>query len=319
MANKYTGSEVAGPGKGKNRPNSKAKVAARQSARKESGMSAQKYYVQTRMAEAAKSGKTLDRAALRKKFQSGDVARKGFGAPPKRSSSSSSSSSKKTDTSPTTDSSSRRGYQSPTSRTTSTSTKRGTGYRSADAYGSNLPRVRRDTRPYHPKYSQPKKGENRVGKFIKNELLGVDDFKRVGKYLKSGDYGKAAKSLGAGAFELGTSALTLTGVGAAAKGASAAAKGASVAAKATKAAKAAKTAAAASRASKATKALALTKATKARVVVKSSKALSAAAEAARETAKARALLKAGQIGGAKLGRGSGNSNSKAAKSKPYLR
>lgn len=84
MANKYTGSEVAGPGKGKNRPNTKTKVATRQTARKASGMSAQKFYVQTRMAEAAKSGKTLNRAALRKKFQSGDVARKGFGAPKKK-------------------------------------------------------------------------------------------------------------------------------------------------------------------------------------------------------------------------------------------
>ena len=69
---------------GKNRPNSKAKVTARKTARKESGMSAQKFYVKTRMAEAAKSGKTLDKAALRKKFQSGDVARKGFGAPKKK-------------------------------------------------------------------------------------------------------------------------------------------------------------------------------------------------------------------------------------------
>lgn len=68
----------------KNRPNSKAKVAARRTARKESGMSAQKFYVKTRMAEAAKSGKTLDKAALRKKFQSGEVTRKGFGAPKKK-------------------------------------------------------------------------------------------------------------------------------------------------------------------------------------------------------------------------------------------
>ena len=92
MANKYTGSEVAGPGKGKNRPNTKAKVVARQTARKASGVSAQKFYVQTRIAEAAKSGKTLDKAALRKKFQSGDVARKGFGAPKKKTGGSSSSS-----------------------------------------------------------------------------------------------------------------------------------------------------------------------------------------------------------------------------------
>ena len=69
---------------GKKRPNTKAKVTARQTARKESGMSAQKFYVKTRMAEAAKKGKTLDKAALRKKFQSGEVTRKGFGAPKKK-------------------------------------------------------------------------------------------------------------------------------------------------------------------------------------------------------------------------------------------
>ena len=68
----------------KNRPNSKVKVTARKTARKESGMSAQKFYVKTRMAEAAKGGKTVDRAALRKKFQSGEVTRKGFGAPKKK-------------------------------------------------------------------------------------------------------------------------------------------------------------------------------------------------------------------------------------------
>jgi len=291
MANKYGASEIAGPGPGR----SKGKVAARRAARKESGMSAQKYYVQTRMAEAAKSGKTLDRAALRKKFQSGDVARKGFGAPPRRSSSSSSSSSssKKTDTSSTTDSSSRRGYQSPTSRTTSTSTKRGTGYRSADAYGSSTGPVTRSVRRISKYKSKYDKSENRVGKFIKNELLGVDDFKRVGKYVKSGDYGKAAKSLGAGVFELGSSAATLSGVGAAAKGA-----------------QAVKTIRAGAAAAKGAKAAKLTKIANAGAKT---------VKAAQETAKARAILKAGQIGGAKLGRGSNNSNSKASKPKPYLR
>ena len=83
MAGIYGASEVAGPGKKRNNPNSKAKVTARKTARKESGMSAKKFYVTTRMEEAAKSGKTLDKAALRKKFQSGEVTRKGFGAPRK--------------------------------------------------------------------------------------------------------------------------------------------------------------------------------------------------------------------------------------------
>jgi hypothetical protein len=50
-------------------PTVKRKLLHAQEARKASGMSAQKFYVKTRMAEAAKSG--LDRAALRKKFQSG--------------------------------------------------------------------------------------------------------------------------------------------------------------------------------------------------------------------------------------------------------
>ena len=68
-----------------NNPNSKEKIAARKAARKASGMSAQKFYVTTRLAEAAKSGKKLDKATLRKKFQSGDVARKGFKAPKKKS------------------------------------------------------------------------------------------------------------------------------------------------------------------------------------------------------------------------------------------
>ena len=68
----------------KNRPNTKAKIAARKSARKASGMSAQKFFVKTRMDEMAKRGKTGDKAALRKKFQSGEVSRKGFGAPKKK-------------------------------------------------------------------------------------------------------------------------------------------------------------------------------------------------------------------------------------------
>ena len=83
---------MSGYSKPKNKPNSKKKVKAREEARKASGMSAQKFYVTTRLAEAAKSGKKLDRAALRKKFQSGDVDRKGFGAPKKKMGGSGSSS-----------------------------------------------------------------------------------------------------------------------------------------------------------------------------------------------------------------------------------
>ncbi len=68
----------------KNRPNTKTKIEARKSARKSSGMGAQKFFVKTRMGEMAKRGKTGDKAALRKKFQSGEVSRKGFGAPKKK-------------------------------------------------------------------------------------------------------------------------------------------------------------------------------------------------------------------------------------------
>ena len=75
---------MSGYSKPKNNPNSKKKINARKEARKASGMSAQKFYVKTRMAEAAKAGKTVSAKDLRKKFQSGDVSRKGFGAPKKK-------------------------------------------------------------------------------------------------------------------------------------------------------------------------------------------------------------------------------------------
>jgi len=40
-----------------------------------------RYYVQTRAAELTAAGKKVDRAALRKKFESGGVTREGFYAP----------------------------------------------------------------------------------------------------------------------------------------------------------------------------------------------------------------------------------------------
>ena len=89
---------MSGYSKPKNKPNSKEKISARKLARKESGMSAQKFYVKTRMAEAAKGGKTVNAKDLRKKFQSGDVARKGFGAPKKKTGSASGSSAPVTST-----------------------------------------------------------------------------------------------------------------------------------------------------------------------------------------------------------------------------
>lgn len=42
--------------------------------------------------------------------------------------------------------------------------------------------------------------------FVGDEFLGVDDFGRVVKYGRQGDFGKALKSLGAGALELGSTA-----------------------------------------------------------------------------------------------------------------
>ena len=83
---------MSGYSKPKNNPNSKKKIKARQDARKafvesKPGMdkkeARKRFFVQTRMAEAAKSGKKLDKKALRQKFESGDV-RKGFGAPKKK-------------------------------------------------------------------------------------------------------------------------------------------------------------------------------------------------------------------------------------------
>lgn len=43
--------------------------------------------------------------------------------------------------------------------------------------------------------------------FVANELLGVDDFRRFGRYAGQGDFLKALKSLGAGTFELGSTIL----------------------------------------------------------------------------------------------------------------
>ena len=92
---------TSGGGKKPNNPNSKKKIAARQKARKESGLTDQKFFVKTRMEEMAKRGKVGDRKALRKKFQSGDVSRKGFNAPKKKSTGSTGSTGKPTTATPT--------------------------------------------------------------------------------------------------------------------------------------------------------------------------------------------------------------------------
>jgi hypothetical protein len=62
-----------------------------------------------------------------------------------------------------------------------------------------------------PKASAPKgpNGASRIGNFVKNELLGVDDFGNVVRHVKKGEFGAAAKSAATGAFELGTTAAAV--------------------------------------------------------------------------------------------------------------
>ncbi len=52
-----------------------------------------------------------------------------------------------------------------------------------------------------------KKAAKGTGSFVANEFLGVDDFRRAYGAARSGDWGKAAKSLGTGLFELGTTVV----------------------------------------------------------------------------------------------------------------
>lgn len=61
-----------------------------------------------------------------------------------------------------------------------------------------------------PKKAGPSMG-SMAGDFVKNELLGVDDFSRSVKYAKSGNVGGAIKSGLTGTAELGSTALTVVG------------------------------------------------------------------------------------------------------------
>lgn len=54
----------------------------------------------------------------------------------------------------------------------------------------------------------------KAASFVKNELLGVDDMRRVVKYVRKGDFKKAAKSAGAAVAEVGS---TVVPIGAGAK------------------------------------------------------------------------------------------------------
>lgn len=199
----------------------KARIAGRKEAVKAGVVKGQtakearkRYYVQTRVAELEKAGKPVSaekRKQLRQKFNSGDVSRRGFAAPKKKVSSSSSPSSSVISGTPTAPSSKGR---------SATSNMKGvSGYKAGSTKSSSMS-------------ADSKKGRSGGGKvydFARNELLGVDDFGRVGKNLRKGNYGKAAKSAGAGVLELGSSIATIFGIGAGAKSAMAAGRAAKLA------------------------------------------------------------------------------------------
>lgn len=213
-------------------------IAARKAARKKfvaekvasKGISAkqarQRFYVQTRMSELEKkTGKPVSaekRKELQQKFQSGNVSREGFAAPKKKVVSKSASAS-----------SSPSASVKPASTTKSGSPSKGSPNQSSsqtirqwETYGTNKSGSNSSAK------SDKKGGRSVAGKtydLARNEFLGVDDFGRVGKNLRKGNYGKAALSAGAGVAELGTTALMLLGIGQGIKGATTAAKAAKLA------------------------------------------------------------------------------------------
>ena len=201
----------------------KARIAGRKEAVKAGsakGQSAKesrkRYYVETRIGEMKAKGKTVTpelRKQLREKFNSGDVSRRGFAAPKKKVTTSSSSSSSSPVISGTPSSSASKG------RSATSNMKGVSGYKAGSSKSSSMS-------------ADSKKGRSGGGKvydFARNELLGVDDFGRAGKNLRKGNYGKAAKSAGAGVLELGSSIATIFGIGAGAKAAMAGAKAAKLA------------------------------------------------------------------------------------------
>jgi hypothetical protein len=189
----------------------KAGVAKGQTAKE----SRKRYYVETRVGEMKAKGKTVTpelRKQLREKFNSGDVSRKGFAAPKKKVTSSSSSSSNPPAISGT-----------PTAPSSSMPSRNQIEGRGSYKVGSTKPSsMSADTK-------KGRSGGGKVYDFARNELLGVDDFGRAGKNLRKGNYGKAAKSAGAGVLELGSSIATIFGIGAGAKAAMAAGKAAKLA------------------------------------------------------------------------------------------
>ncbi len=246
----------------------KARIAGRKEAVKAgaakglSGKESRKrYYVRTRVAELEKAGKgpvsAEKRKQLREKFNSGNISRKGFAAPKKKTGGSGSSGSSSGSSGSSSGSS---GSGSGSSGSTIITQS---GGRSARDNMKGVSGYKAGSTKASSKVSKVAKKKNsggflgalkgaagkvdrfagKVGNFANNELLGFDDIQRYDKYMGSGEYGKAAKSLGAGLGEMG-STIASAGVGAVAAGGSkgvvASTKGGLAAIKAAKAAKLAK-------------------------------------------------------------------------------
>ena len=189
----------------------KARIAGRKEAVKSGtskGLSAKearkRYYVRTRAAELQKkTGEPISaekRKQLREKFNSGDVSRRGFAAPKKKSASSSSSTKGK---SPTSQMQSVPGYKSGSSKPAGKpASKKGSGS------SGGLKGAAKGA------YKAVLKGSD----WVNRELLGIDDFNRAINYTKKGNYGKAAKSAGAGTLESASTIGALLTGGASATG-----------------------------------------------------------------------------------------------------
>lgn len=76
---------------------------------------------------------------------------------------------------------------------------------------------------------------NPVTRFVMNEMLGVDDFKRAYNYARKGQYRRATKSLAAGVIEGGSTAVGAAGLKAIGTGAKVAIRGSKAASAVTKA------------------------------------------------------------------------------------
>ena len=122
----------------------------------------QRFFVQTRMAEMKAKGKTVTpemRKQLQQKFQSGNVARKGFAAPKKKTSGTSSSSSSSSSSSVTSMSTPKVQPRSATSN-----------MKGVSGYGPGVP-AKIVARPAKSGYGSPTKGLNKmsVTQFVRSK------------------------------------------------------------------------------------------------------------------------------------------------------